>query len=207
VSLCVLCFPLRLTCHLLSAAAAGFIYCSSLWGAITPPTPADFVHLGFSRAPAPPLFSSLESYQPATVAVLVHLVFVWGTSLPPLSGGACRLSATVADLAHPKLAGTAKPAFCSRLVYKSLGCLPPPSPELKACRPLCYVPFSILYYSVCFFYFVGQRSVCPGGYAGLSQGWLWEYRVLLTCSPVGLCLPSRSGASVWRHGSPPGFSV
>jgi hypothetical protein len=30
-----------------------------------------------------------------------------------------------------------------------------------------------------FFLFAGWGLVCPGGYAGLAQGWLWEYRVLL----------------------------
>jgi hypothetical protein len=48
---------------------------------------------------------------------------------------------------------------------------------------------------------------CPGSYAGLSQGWLWEYYMLLICSPTGLHLPSRFGASIWWHGSPPVFSV
>jgi hypothetical protein len=28
----------------------------------------------------------------------------------------------------------------------------------------------------------------------------------LICSPVGLYLPSRLGAGIWWHGSPPGFS-
>jgi hypothetical protein len=34
----------------------------------------------------------------------------------------------------------------------------------------------IAYYSVSLFY-PGWRSVCPGGYADLSQGCLWEYHV------------------------------
>jgi hypothetical protein len=32
------------------------------------------------------------------------------------------------------------------------------------------------------------------GYAGLSQGWLWEYYMQLICSPVRLHLTSRFGA-------------
>jgi hypothetical protein len=63
----------------------------------------------------------------------------------------------------------------------------------------------LVYYSVCFSS-LGWGSVCPGGYAYLAQGCLWEYRVLLS-SPGGLLLPSRTGAGVWRCGSPPGFSV
>jgi hypothetical protein len=30
---------------------------------------------------------------------------------------------------------------------------------------------------------------------------------VLLSSPAGLLLPSRVGAGIWRHGSPPGFSV
>jgi hypothetical protein len=67
-------------------------------------------------------------------------------------------------------------------------------------------PFQFLvYYSG--FLWGGQGSVCLGGYAGLSQGWLWEYCVPLICSPVGLRLPSRFGAGIWWLGSPPVFSV
>jgi hypothetical protein len=82
----------------------------------------------------------------------------------------------------------------------------PPSPMLSK-HPTLFsaYPFQFLfYYSV---FFVGQGSVCPGGSAGLSQGWLWKYHVLLICSPVGLHLPSRFGAGVWWSRSPPGFSV
>jgi hypothetical protein len=49
----------------------------------------------------------------------------------------------------------------------------------------------IAYYSVSLF-FPGWGSVCPGGYADLAQGCLWEYCVPLS-SPCGLCLPKLSG--------------
>jgi hypothetical protein len=43
-------------------------------------------------------------------------------------------------------------------------------------------------------FFVGWGgSVCPGGYAGLSQGWLWEYHLMLICSPVVLLDVSQAG--------------
>jgi hypothetical protein len=70
---------------------------------------------------------------------------------------------------------------------------------------LLHVLFSSLF--IIQFFFVGHGSVCPGGYAGLSQGWQWEYHMLLICSLVGLRLPSRFGASVWQSRSPPVFSV
>jgi hypothetical protein len=45
-----------------------------------------------------------------------------------------------------------------------------------------------------FSFFPGCGSVCPGGYADLAQGCLWEYRVLLSshCVP-GLLKPSGGG--------------
>jgi hypothetical protein len=46
--------------------------------------------------------------------------------------------------------------------------------------------------SFSFSFFPGWGSVCPGGYAGLVQGCLWEYCVPLS-SPCGLHLPKPSG--------------
>jgi hypothetical protein len=43
-----------------------------------------------------------------------------------------------------------------------------------------------------FSFFPGWGSVCPGGYADLAQGCLWEYRV-----PLGLTLWSASSQAVW----------
>jgi hypothetical protein len=52
-----------------------------------------------------------------------------------------------------------------------------------------------LYCSYClllsFSFFLGWRSVCPGGYAALAQACLWEYRVPL--SSPGPHLPKPSG--------------
>jgi hypothetical protein len=59
---------------------------------------------------------------------------------------------------------------------------------------LCVFIVLIAYFSVSLF-FPGCRSVCPGGYADLSQGCLWVYCVLLS-SPCGPCLPKPSGC---RH--------
>jgi hypothetical protein len=39
----------------------------------------------------------------------------------------------------------------------------------------------------------GGGSICPGDYAFLSQGWLWEYHVLFICSPVDLLNVSQVG--------------
>jgi hypothetical protein len=46
--------------------------------------------------------------------------------------------------------------------------------------PLLCVSFQFLVYSVfCFSFLWGMGSVCSGAYAGLSQGWLGEYHVML----------------------------
>jgi hypothetical protein len=94
------------TCHLLSASCScSFIYCSSLLGVVVPTYSCSFLYLVFSLVPVPPLFSSVEFYQPATVAGLVCLEMAWGTALPPLFGGASCMSVTVANLVHSKHLG------------------------------------------------------------------------------------------------------
>jgi hypothetical protein len=64
----------------------------------------------------------------------------------------------------------------------------------------------IAYYSVSFC-FPGWGSVCPGGYADLAQGCLWEYHGTAKLT-FGLRLPKLSGhcrLAVARD--PPGFSI
>jgi hypothetical protein len=59
---------------------------------------------------------------------------------------------------------------------------------------LCVFFVVVFVYSVWFFssfFWVGL--VCPGGYADLAQGCLWEYCMPLS-SPGGLCLPKQSGS-------------
>jgi hypothetical protein len=50
------------------------------------------------------------------------------------------------------------------------------SGALSATPPLCCV---LVFSSLLFFFFFVGASVCLGGYAGLSQGWLGEYCVML----------------------------
>jgi hypothetical protein len=77
------------------------------------------------------------------------------------------------------------PARPNLFVYSSGWDSPP--------HPLCYVSllFLLLITQFLFFPQVGG-SVCPGGYANLAQGCLWEYRVPLS-SPCGPHLPKPSG--------------
>jgi hypothetical protein len=97
----------------------------------------------------------------------------------------------------------AAPAFSSRLVYLQLHegfPLPPFFGTQGALPSLLVVFFVIAYYSVSLF-FPGWGSVCPGGYAVLTQGCLWEYHMPLS-SPCGPHLPKLSGswclAVVWE---------
>jgi hypothetical protein len=62
-----------------------------------------------------------------------------------------------------------------------------------ALRAPCPLFVVIAYYSGFFFsFFPGWRLVCPGGYADLAQGCLWEYHMPLS-SPCGLHLSKLSG--------------
>jgi hypothetical protein len=137
---------------------------------------------------------------------LINLQFTWGTAYPPLSCGACCMSATVTSLPLSKLSwgGSANPAFFGRLVYLQVH---PPQFQSSGRTALFATSFFNCLLIIQFFFFAGWGSVCPGSYADLSQGCLWEYHLPLICSPVGLCLPSRLGAGDWQHRSPPVFSV
>jgi hypothetical protein len=71
--------------------------------------------------------------------------------------------------------------------------LSPFSGALRAPNPLyCMFLFSSLFIIQVFFYRAGG-SVCLGGYAGSSQGWLWKYRMPFICSTVGLLDVSQAG--------------
>jgi hypothetical protein len=91
------------------------------------------------------------------------------------------------------------PAMPNLFIYRSGRESPPPTLGLRA--PHLFA--MCLYCSYClllrFSFFPGWRSVCPGGYAALAQGCLWEYRVLLS-SPCPH-LPSHLGAGDWRPGA------
>jgi hypothetical protein len=77
------------------------------------------------------------------------------------------------------------PSLAGLFIYNSVRVSPP--------HLLFYVSFLLLLLIIQFFsFFPGWGSVCPGGYADLSQGCLWEYHVPLS-SPCGLHLPKWSG--------------
>jgi hypothetical protein len=76
-------------------------------------------------------------------------------------------------------------SLCLLEVHTEISSLPlPPSPvHLQHTAPCGACSFSVpcLLFSYLFVCFLqGGRSVCPGDYAGLSQGWLWEYHMTLS---------------------------
>jgi hypothetical protein len=82
------------------------------------------------------------------------------------------------------------------------GISPLPPSALRAPCPLCYMSFLLLLLIIHFFFFFPCWGlVCPGGYADLAQGCLWEYHMLLS-SPCDLHLPKPSGCgclvAVWE---------
>jgi hypothetical protein len=92
----------------------------------------------------------------------------------------------------------AAPAFFGQLVYLQFreGLHLPHSSELRVPHPLCYMSFLLLFCLILSFsFFLGWELVCPGGYADLAQGCLWEYCVPLS-SPCGPRVPKLSGH--WR---------
>jgi hypothetical protein len=134
------------------------------------------------------------------------------------SCGAFLTTATVMSFPLSKVAEWVPPLLPSLaclFIYSLHEILPlPHSLELRAPCSLCYMSFFLFFPALCillslfffsiFFPWVG--SLCPGGYVDLAQGCLWEYCMLLS-SPGGLLLPSRIGAGIWQHRSPPGLSI
>jgi hypothetical protein len=85
----------------------------------------------------------------------------------------------------------------------------PFSGALSPSHPLCCVLIfsSLFIVQFCFvFIFAGDgewgvRSVCPGGYAGLSQGWLWEYCMIFGAHLFGLLNVSQAGLALLSGGA------
>jgi hypothetical protein len=127
---------------------------------------------------APFVFSSIQPYPSVAIIVLFfYLEFMWGGAPPPLSVGMCHTLVAVGCLPFSKHTGgsRATPAFSSQLIYLHFtwGSALPPFLELRVPLPLCYMSFffSCLFIIQGFFLFsLGGGSVCPGGYAELSQG-------------------------------------
>jgi hypothetical protein len=83
------------------------------------------------------------------------------------------------------------PSLASLFIYSSVRDSSPPHLALRAPHPLCYMSLLFLLLNTQFLFFsLGGGSVCPGGYADLAQGCLWEYHVPLNSPCPHLPKPS-----------------
>jgi hypothetical protein len=94
-----------------------------------------------------------------------------GVFLPPPLSQAFPL--LVVGRVPPLLPSLARPSL---FIYSSGGIPFPPSLALRVPHPLCYVLLLFLLLITQFLFFPWWGSVCPGGYADLAQGCLWENR-------------------------------
>jgi hypothetical protein len=103
-----------------------------------------------------------------------------------------------------------QPLFTESSHGDQLLALLPCSGVLSATLPLfCVLVFSSLFIFQFFFFCRGERSLCPGGYAGLSQGWLGEYHMMFAAHLFGLPNVSQAGLELvsGSGNSSPVFSV
>jgi hypothetical protein len=198
----------EVTLHLLSQACV-FVYCSHRkW--VFPASCGVFLPLPLSQAfllviteqcccscQPPCLFTAHVGSGSSLLSCGVFLP-------PPLSQAFPLLVAGCMALLPPE------PLWPTRLVYlQSREGFPSPNLQHSVhptLFPVClYCSYCIL---LSFSFFPGWRSVCPGVYAALAQGCLWEYRgtAKLTLSassqPVWVRVAGR-----WRPGSLPDFSI
>jgi hypothetical protein len=119
---------------------------------------------------------------------------MWEVGLPPLLWSFPPMSSFTSFPAPGFWVGATAPAFSSWLVYVQFceGLPIPPFGAQGALPSLLCVFFVVIAYYSFFSFFPGCESVCPGGYAGLAQGCLWEYHMPLI-SPCDLHLPKRCG--------------
>jgi hypothetical protein len=124
-------------------------------------------HMGSGSSPSLVEFSSLRHSH--------MLSRSWLLGVPPL----------LPSLVRPSL-----------FIYRSRRDSPPPPSGLRAPCPLCHVSLLFLLLITHFLFFSPVwELVCPGGYADLAQGCLWEYHVPLS-SPCGPHLPKPSGGGL-----------
>jgi hypothetical protein len=181
-----------------SALAGGFIYAALRSELNTHLAPQALFNLEFSWAQRPLLqaFPFPSTLGEVTLHPLSHAgVFIYSLCLkwvfPPLLWNFLP-TATFTSFPTPGCwACAAAPAFSSWLGFVRDFPSPPlqwsEHPTLFAtCLFCCYYLFSF------FSFFPLWGSVCPGGYADLVQGYLWEYCVLFS-SPCSLLLPKWSG--------------
>jgi hypothetical protein len=174
--------PLSQACVFIYSSHGKWVFPPLLWS--FPPTDA------FTSFPAPDCWA----YAAAHAGRRVCLQLTWEVGLPPSPVEFSSLCYSH-KLSHSWLLGE-RPSSCP--FWPGLACLftvpggipLPHSSALRAPHPLCYVSLLFLLLITQFLFFPRWRSVCPGGYADLAQGCLWEYRVPLSSPCPRLPKPS-----------------
>jgi hypothetical protein len=207
-----------LPAHCCQPAVAGSVIYADLWGKLNTPLALQALFTQSSPVREPllqafPFPSTLAevTLHPLSLACVLFTAHVGGGS-SPLSCGVFlplplyKLSCSWLLGVHPcspwSLPGQAQLVYLQ--FWKGF-----PSPPLWC--SVCPTLFAMcLYCSYClllsFSFFSGWGLVCPGGYAVLAQGCLWEYCV----PPSSPCprLPKPSGCGCLpAPGGPPGFFI
>jgi hypothetical protein len=173
-------------CYCQPAVAGGFIDCRSQEWAYHSPSRAGFVYLEFCWVQMP-LLQVFPS--PSTLGRWRYACLLWpacfftvhvGSAPSPFSSGAFLTTATVTSFPTPRLLGGpchSCPLWPTCLFIVLWGIAPPSlfgaqsaPPSLLRVFCCCCLLFSLVFFS----FFPGWGSVCPGGYADLAQGCLWE---------------------------------
>jgi hypothetical protein len=181
VNLYLFCFRLQLTCYVLPAACCCRLYLLQFAGDAVTPTYSSRLYLFRVLLGTCPLPFLQCGVFPALYSPSAHLFRVCVGNLPSPT-----LRWSMLNVSHchkpspPKVCWQGSPnppSLAGLFIYSLCGCLPFLLQCSRHTPPPHYMSFSILYYSVVLCVCVWHRSVCPGGYAGLSQEWLWGYRV------------------------------
>jgi hypothetical protein len=172
-------------CHLLSAACNCRLHLLQLAGLSSHIHLIQLtVYLEFCWMPTPSLFSSVKSCQPIySCRPCLFRVPLGKCPSPTLWPSMQHISHCYKPTPiHTRCGGSPfLPSLAGLVIYSLHGeVLLPLSPGAPPSL-LCVFFQLLVYYSVIFFcvvvvvvVFAGQRSVFPGCYAVLSQGWLWE---------------------------------
>jgi hypothetical protein len=164
--------PFSQACMFIYSSCGKWVFPPLLWS--FPPTAT------FTSFLAPDYWAC--SAAPASQRVCLQLTWEVGLSPSPVEFSSLHHSH---KLSCSWLLGSCRCSCHLRLglacLFTVLGGIPLPSSALRVPHPLCNVSllFLLLITQFLFFSWVGGL-VCPGGYADLAQGCLWQYRIPLS---------------------------
>jgi hypothetical protein len=161
-------------------------YLVFMWGGASPPLCGGACHtLGAVRRLLLSKHTGGGGATPVFSGWLVYLQFMWGSTPPP---SLVELSSRQPLYKLSPLQGCWRvlpllPSLTCLFIYSLREGVPLPlSPELRVPHSLCYVSFFSSCLFIIQFFFPGLVSVCPVGYADLSQGVLCATNLLTSWS-------------------------